>query len=62
MKNSYIIELPEQTQQAIIEDVRTYLKVIGFPEEEIEKAVEDARCSKICDLEDTVNINKYGSE
>lgn len=62
MKNPYIIQLPEQTQVAIAEDIRTYLKIIGFPKEEIEKAVEVAKCSKLCDLEDTININNYRSE
>lgn len=56
----YVNQLPETTQNAIrsdlIDTLKEYLRPI-----EITEAIEDAMCSRLCDLSNRIDINKYMS-
>jgi hypothetical protein len=51
MKTLYIGQLPAETQKAIREE----LKKNGLNKEDIERGMD----GRLCDLEDTIDIEKY---
>jgi hypothetical protein len=51
MKTQYVRTLPQETQESIEKD----LKAQQLNKEDIEAAMD----SRLCDLSDTININKY---
>lgn len=51
MKTRYIAQLPIETQHSIREELQT----LGLKNEDIENAM----ASRLCDLEDTIDIGKY---
>ena len=50
--------LPQEMQTSIVTDIRTELNEY-MDEVTIEYMVKDALCSRLCDLEDTIDIKKY---
>lgn len=51
MKTMYINQLPNTIQEDILKE----LSILGFSTEDIDNAMN----SRLCDLSDTININKY---
>lgn len=58
-KTSYIAQLPQSIQDAIKSDVRLALLDTDLSAEEQEIALKDAMDSRLCDLSDTIDIEKY---
>lgn len=59
MKTKYINQLPLHTQQSIKADIIHSLSELNLSHSELLEALENAMSSRIIDLEDTININKY---
>ena len=59
MKTIYVCQLPQQTQDAIKNDIETYLISEGFSGQELKNAVQDALNGRLADLEETIDISKY---
>ncbi|EFU43871.1 hypothetical protein PVOR_01630 [Paenibacillus vortex V453] len=58
-KTIYIAQLPQPIQEAIMTDVRSALMDIDLTVAEQEIALQDAMDSRLCDLSDTIDIEKY---
>lgn len=59
MRAKFINQLPIETQESILTDVHFALSKLNLPNEEYIEALENAMCSRLCDLEDTIDIEKY---
>lgn len=59
MKTTYICQLPQQTQDAIKNDVETHLISEGLNGQELQDAVQNALNGRLADLEETIDISKY---
>ena len=59
MKTKYINQLPTEMVTAIYKDVHYSLYEIGLRDTELSDSVENAMNSRLCDLEDTIDITKY---
>ncbi|AKR34230.1 hypothetical protein P4K49_02420 [Bacillus cereus] len=59
MKTSYIFQLSKETQELILNDLKNELAKLGLNKEEFLEAIDNAMNSRLCDLEDTINVNKY---
>ena len=59
MKTIYVCQLPQQTQDAIKNDVVTHLISEGFSGQELQDAVQNALNGRLVDLEETIDISKY---
>ncbi|MCH4826639.1 hypothetical protein [Planococcus halocryophilus] len=59
MKTKYISQLPTEMVTAIYKDVQDSLYEIGLRDTELSDSVESAMNSRLCDLEDTIDITKY---
>lgn len=55
----YVRALPEWMQTKIRLDIVERLRAEGREADEIEEALDDAMCSRLVDLDDTINITKY---
>ena len=55
-KHEYVCCLPKPLEKRIMAAVSKNISAILLNEEEKEEAVENANCSKVCDLEDTIQI------
>jgi hypothetical protein len=55
MKPVYVGQLPQQEQDDIAVLIAKNLKLMGYPEQEIEESVKVALCSKITDIQETLN-------
>lgn len=58
MKTTFIQSLPISTQNEIKKDLQKALQGITL-DTSIEEEIETAMGCRLCDLEDTININKY---
>ncbi|EJS16929.1 MULTISPECIES: hypothetical protein [Bacillus cereus group] len=59
MKTNYISQLSKETQELILNDLKNELAKLGLNKEEFLEAIDNAMNSRLCDLEDTINVNKY---
>lgn len=59
MKTKFICQFSDEIQNNIYKDVRNTLYEIGLRESELKESVETAMDSRLCDLEDTIDITKY---
>ncbi|MBO9131431.1 hypothetical protein [Bacillus sp. 165] len=59
MKTTYIFQLPDAMRQDIHNEVQNALYELGFRDEALEREIETAMESRLCDLEDTIDIKKY---
>ncbi|HDR7461842.1 TPA: hypothetical protein QCX54_000338 [Bacillus toyonensis] len=59
MKTNYIFQLSKETQELILNDLKNELAKLGLNKEEFLEAIDNAMNSRLCDLEDTINVNKY---
>lgn len=57
-KHEYICCLPKTLENRIMAAVRENISDLLLNNEEKKEAIENANCSKVCDLEDTIQI-KY---
>lgn len=51
----WVAHLPQADQDEIAVKIEKALKAMGYPEDEIKQGVEDALCSKIADIQETLN-------
>ncbi|KQN96846.1 hypothetical protein [Paenibacillus sp. Leaf72] len=58
-KATYIYLFPPNVQEAIEKDVRQKLLNNGLSNEQQEIALQDAMSSRLCDLSDMIDIDKY---
>lgn len=56
---TYINQLPIQTQEEIKAELITVFTELELSQDELTEAIENAMDSRLCDLSDTININKY---
>lgn len=56
MKNLYIIELNESTQELVKVELTNALVELGYKDSELNELVENGMSGKVSDLEDTFNI------
>lgn len=55
-KHEYVRCLPKGLEQAIMKRVEKVIHSLLLSEEEKQQALEDANCSKVCDLTETIEI------
>ena len=55
-KHEYVYCLPKPLEQTIMENIEEKIHTLLLSEEEKRQALEDANCSKVCDLTETVEI------
>ena len=55
-KHEYVCCLPKPFEKRLMAAVSKNISALLLNEEEKEEAVENANCSKVCDLEDTIQI------
>lgn len=56
--HTYVCELPEAIQNQILQECESTFKTLAFPVD-IEEQLENVKGCKMCDLEDTINVQKY---
>lgn len=56
--HTYVCELPETIQSQILQECKETFKSLAFPVD-IEEQIENVKGCKMCDLEDTINVQKY---
>ena len=56
----YVCELPVMTRLNIFNAVYASLYAEGYRGEELQKAVENAGNSRVCDLKDTIDLESLG--
>ena len=56
--HTYVCELPEAIQSQILQECEATFKSLAFPVD-IESELETVKGCKMCDLEDTINVQKY---
>lgn len=54
--HKYVSCLPESLENVIMNAVRKAVSGLHLTESEKADAIENANCSKVCDLTDTINI------
>lgn len=59
MKSQYIHQLPPNTQSHILSDLNASLSNLNLSPEELTEATEHVTNSRLIDLQDTIDINKY---
>lgn len=59
MKSQYIHQLPSNTQSRILSDLQAALSNLNLSPEELTEAIESSLNSKLIDLQETIDINKY---
>lgn len=55
----YVWQLPEETQEAIMKDLKEALTELGFTGEQLEEEIQHGMNSKLNDLADTIDIKPY---
>lgn len=58
-KYEYVCCLPKNLEAAIMKRVEKVIYSLLLSEEEKQQALEDASCSKVCDLTETIEICFY---
>ena len=56
--HTYVCELPETIQAQILQECKDTFKSLAFPVD-IEAELDNVKGCKMCDLEDTINVQKY---
>lgn len=56
--HTYVCELPETIQNQILQECKETFKSLAFPVD-IDAELDNVKCCKMCDLEDTINVQKY---
>ena len=56
--HTYVCELPDAIQNQILQKCKETFKSLAFPVD-IEEQLENVKSCKMCDLEDTINVQKY---
>ena len=56
--HTYVCELPEAIQSQILQECKETFKSLAFPVD-IEAELDNVKGCKMCDLEDTINVQKY---
>lgn len=56
--HTYVCELPETIQSQILEECKETFESLAFPVN-IKEELDNVKGCKMCDLEDTINIQKY---
>lgn len=54
----YVCELPKAIQSQIFQECKATFKSLAFPVN-IKEELENVKGCKMCDLEDTINVQKY---
>lgn len=55
-QHEYVSCLPQSLENKIMIEIKRNISQLLINEEEMQKAIENANCSKVCDLEDTIQI------
>lgn len=56
--HTYVCELPDAIQSQIFQECKETFKSLAFPVD-IDAELDNVKCCKMCDLEDTINVQKY---
>ena len=56
--HTYVCELPEAIQSQIIQECKETFENLAFPVD-VKEELENVKGCKMCDLEDTINVQKY---
>lgn len=56
-----VSDLPERIKQQILQEARHTFEVLSYPVD-IQEELENVECSKMCDIECTVDVQKYYTE
>lgn len=56
--HTYVCELPEAIQNKILQECKATFESLAFPVD-IESELDNVKGCKMCDLEDTINVQKY---
>lgn len=56
LQHEYVSCLPQSLEKQIMTEVRRNISELLLNKEEKQEAIENANCSKVCDLEDTIKI------
>lgn len=56
--HTYVCELPETIQSQILQECKETFESLAFPVD-IQEQIETVKGCKMCDLEDTINVQKY---
>lgn len=56
--HTYVYELPETVQNHIFQECKETFKSLAFPVD-IETELDNVKGCKMCDLGDTINVQKY---
>lgn len=56
-----VADLPENIKQQILQEARQTFESLSYPVD-IEEELENVECSKMCDIECTVDVQKYYTE
>lgn len=59
MKTQFINQLPTNTRESIKSELVKALSQLDLSHSEYYEALDDALNSRLCDLSDTIDINKY---
>lgn len=59
MKNMHIAMLPIAIREQVMQEIRVALTMFSMAENERVEAEERAFNSRLCDLEDTIDLTKY---
>jgi hypothetical protein len=58
-KTIYVHQIPESIRLQIKQDIITTLNSLELSSDTKQEALEEALNSRLCDLQDLININKY---
>jgi hypothetical protein len=60
MSNShlYVAQLPQEVQDEIVKEATKVFNSLAY-KVNIEEEIENILCSRLCDISDTIDINKY---
>ena len=56
--HTYVCELPDMIQNQIFQECKETFESLAYPVD-IEAELENVKGCKMCDLEDTINVQKY---
>lgn len=56
--HTYVCELPDAIQSQILQECKETFESLAYPVN-IEEQLENVKGCKMCDLEDTINVQKY---
>lgn len=56
--HTYVCELPETIQSQILQECKETFESLAYPVN-INEQLENVKGCKMCDLEDTINVQKY---